>query len=73
MSRLSMPVRNFKVARGRESDRPFLYLMQGCESGLDLDLVTLWIRIRIRIGNPDPGSGGKKIKKFHWKKALFSY
>jgi hypothetical protein len=33
----------------------------------------LWIRIR--IGNPDPGSGsrGKKIKKFQWKNALFSF
>jgi hypothetical protein len=30
---------------------------------------------RIRIGNPDPGSGsrGKKIKKYQWKNALFSY
>jgi hypothetical protein len=27
-------------------------LNQGCGSGLDPDLVTLWIRIR--IGNPDP-------------------
>jgi hypothetical protein len=27
----------------------------------DPDSMTLWIRIR--IGNPDPGSGGKKIKK----------
>jgi hypothetical protein len=48
---------------------------QGCGSGsgLDPDSVTLWIRIR--IGNPDPGSGsrGKKVKKFHWKNALFSY
>jgi hypothetical protein len=42
-------------------------LNQGCESGsgLDPDSVTLWIRIR--TGNPDPGSGGKKIKKFQWK------
>jgi hypothetical protein len=45
--------------------------LQGCGSGLDPDSVTLWIRIR--IGNLDPGSGGKKIKKFQWKKALFSY
>jgi hypothetical protein len=32
-------------------------------------------RIRIRFGNPDPGSGsrGKKIEKFQWKNALFSY
>jgi hypothetical protein len=37
------------------------------------DSVTLWIFIR--IGNPDPGSGsrGKKIKKFQWKNAFFSY
>jgi hypothetical protein len=42
---------------------------------MDPDSVTLWIRIRIRIGNPDPGSGsrGKKVKKFQWKNALFSY
>jgi hypothetical protein len=42
----------------------------------------LWIRIRIGSGfsdfvNPDPywesGSKGKKIKKFQWKNALFSY
>jgi hypothetical protein len=48
---------------------------QGCGSGsgLDPDSANLWIRIR--IGNPDPGSGfrGKKIKKFQWKHALFSY
>jgi hypothetical protein len=48
---------------------------QGCGSGsgLDPDSATLWIRIR--IGNPDPGSGsrGKKVKKFQWKNALFSY
>jgi hypothetical protein len=48
---------------------------QGCGSGsgLDPDSVTLWIRIH--IGNPDPGSGsrGKKVKKFQWKNALFSY
>jgi hypothetical protein len=39
---------------------------------VDPDSATLWLRIR--IGNPDPGSGsrGKKIKKFQWKKALFS-
>jgi hypothetical protein len=39
----------------------------------DPDSVTLWTRIR--IGNPDPGSGsrGKKVKKFQWKNALFSY
>jgi hypothetical protein len=45
----------------------------GSGSGLDPDSVTLWIRIR--IGNPDPGSGsrGKKVKKFQWKNALFSY
>jgi hypothetical protein len=42
---------------------------------MDPDSATLWIRIWIRIGNPDPGSGsrGKKIKKFLWKNALFSY
>jgi hypothetical protein len=42
-------------------------------SGLNPDSVILWIRIR--IGSPDPGSGsrGKKIKKFQWKNALFSY
>jgi hypothetical protein len=44
----------------------------------------LWIRIRIVSGfsdfvDPDPywesgsGSRGKKIKKFQWKNALFSY
>jgi hypothetical protein len=52
---------------------------QGCGSGLDPDSVTLWIRIR--IGNSDPdqywksgsGSRGKKMKKFQWKNALFSY
>jgi hypothetical protein len=46
----------------------------------------LWIRIRIGSGfsdfvdpDPDPywesgsGSRGKKIKKFQWKNALFSY
>jgi hypothetical protein len=44
----------------------------------------LWIRVRIRVGSgfnnlvdPDPywesGSKGKKIKKFQWKNALFSY
>jgi hypothetical protein len=33
----------------------------GSRSGLDPDSMTLWIRIR--IGNPDPGSGGKKMKK----------
>jgi hypothetical protein len=38
---------------------------------VDPDSVTEWIGIR--IGNPDPGSGGKKIKKFQWKNALFSY
>jgi hypothetical protein len=38
---------------------------------VDPDSVTLWIRIR--IGNPDPGSRGKKVKKFQWKNALFSY
>jgi hypothetical protein len=41
----------------------------------DPDSVTLWIRIRIE--NPDLGSGsgsrGKKIKKFQWENALFSY
>jgi hypothetical protein len=50
-------------------------LDQGCGSGsgLDPDSATLWIRIR--IGNPDPGSGsrGKKIKKYQWKNALFTY
>jgi hypothetical protein len=48
---------------------------QGCGSGSGLapDSATLWIEIRIRIGNPDPGSRGKKIKKFQWKNALFSY
>jgi hypothetical protein len=49
--------------------------IQGCGSGsgLDPDSVTLWIRIH--TGNPDPGFGsrGKKIKKFQWKTALFSY
>jgi hypothetical protein len=46
---------------------------QGCGSvsGLDPDLVTLWIRIR--IGNPNPGSRGKKIKKYQWKNAHFSF
>jgi hypothetical protein len=46
---------------------------QGCGSGLFPDSVTLWIRIR--IGNSDPASGSraKKIKKFQWKNALFSY
>jgi hypothetical protein len=56
---------------------------QGCGSGSgsgfsdfvgpDPDSATLWIWIR--IGNPDPGSGsrGKKMKKFQWKNALFSY
>jgi hypothetical protein len=45
---------------------------QGCGSGsgLDPDSVTLWIRIR--FGNPDPGSRGKKVKKFQWKNSLFS-
>jgi hypothetical protein len=44
----------------------------------------LWIRIRIGSGlsdfvDPDPywesgsGSRGKKMKKFQWKNALFSY
>jgi hypothetical protein len=36
---------------------------------VDPDSVTLWIRIR--IGNPDPGSGDKKIKKFQWKRCTF--
>jgi hypothetical protein len=51
----------------------FFIQNQGCGSGSDPDLVTLWIRIR--IGNPDPGSGsrGKKIKKSQWKNALFSF
>jgi hypothetical protein len=42
---------------------------QGCGSGsgLDPDLVTLWIRIRIRIGNPDPGSGARKLRDFRGK------
>jgi hypothetical protein len=43
----------------------------GSGSGLDPDSVTLWIRIR--MGNPDPGSSGKKIKKFQWKNGLFNY
>jgi hypothetical protein len=43
----------------------------GSVSGLDPDSVNLWIRIR--IGNPEPEPGGKKIKKFQWKNALFSY
>jgi hypothetical protein len=35
---------------------------------VDPDSDTLWIRIR--IGNPDP-DGGKKTKKFQWKKCTF--
>jgi hypothetical protein len=44
---------------------------QGCGSGsvLDPDSVTLLIR----IGNPDPGSRGKKVKKFLVEKRPFSY
>jgi hypothetical protein len=40
---------------------------------LEQDSVTLWILIC--IVNVDPGSGarGKKIKKFQWNNALFSY
>jgi hypothetical protein len=40
---------------------------------VDPETETLWIWIC--IGNPDPGSGsrGKKIKKFQWKNAIFSY
>jgi hypothetical protein len=43
----------------------YVCFWQGCGSGLDPDSMTLWIRIR--IGNPDPGSGGQKIKKYQWK------
>jgi hypothetical protein len=55
-----------------EKKQNVLPIKQGCGSGsgLDPDSGTLWIRIR--IGNPDPGSGGKKVKKFQWKNALFS-
>jgi hypothetical protein len=59
-----------------------VYLLQGCGSGSGLDPDPDWIRIRIGSGfsdlvDPDPywesGSRGKKMKKFHWKSALFSY
>jgi hypothetical protein len=48
----------------------FYCVNQGCGSGSGLDphSVTLWIRIC--IGNPDPGSRGKKSKVFQWKNAL---
>jgi hypothetical protein len=45
----------------------------GSGSGLDPDSATLWIRIRDPDSQYGSGSRGKKIKKFHWKNALFSY
>jgi hypothetical protein len=48
----------------------YISTKQGCRfgSGLDPDLVTLWIRIC--IGNPDPGA--RKLRNFSGKNAFFS-
>jgi hypothetical protein len=60
------------AGRGHIFDK---YSIHGCGSGSGLDPVSVTLWIRIRIGNPDAGSGsrGKKVKKFQWKNALFSY